>query len=189
MTVCGDGEYIIYTALAWRNKAFGSGLGFAWASDSNTYAVRESGSKIRVYRAFKERLNLVQPGYAVEDINGGNLLGVIGNGFVCFYDWDTGALVRRIEVEAKNVSARGLCDGKTRLPNASSPANPCSPFLRVFQIYWSGTGSLVAITSEDSFYVLRFDRDAYNEFLEAGNEMDDEGVEDAFELVAEIPEK
>ena len=25
VTVVGDGEYIIYTALAWRNKAFGIG--------------------------------------------------------------------------------------------------------------------------------------------------------------------
>ena len=23
VTVCGDGEYIVYTALAWRNKSFG----------------------------------------------------------------------------------------------------------------------------------------------------------------------
>lgn len=23
VTVCGDGEYVIYTALAWRNKSFG----------------------------------------------------------------------------------------------------------------------------------------------------------------------
>ena len=31
VTVVGDGEYIIYTALAWRNKAFGQGGSFAWA--------------------------------------------------------------------------------------------------------------------------------------------------------------
>lgn len=35
VVVCGDGEYIIYTALAWRNKSFGSALEFVWASDSN----------------------------------------------------------------------------------------------------------------------------------------------------------
>jgi len=37
VVVCGDGEYIIYTALAWRNKTFGSGLEFVWALDSNEY--------------------------------------------------------------------------------------------------------------------------------------------------------
>lgn len=40
VTVCGDGEYIIYTALAWRNKSFGSALEFVWGEDSNVYATR-----------------------------------------------------------------------------------------------------------------------------------------------------
>lgn len=35
VVVCGDGEYIIYTAVAWRNKSFGSALEFVWGSDSN----------------------------------------------------------------------------------------------------------------------------------------------------------
>jgi coatomer subunit beta' len=35
--VCGDGEFIIYTALSWRNKSFGSALEFVWALDSNEY--------------------------------------------------------------------------------------------------------------------------------------------------------
>lgn len=47
----------------------------------------------------------------------------------------------------------------------------------------------MTITSEDSYYVLRFDRDAYNERIEAGTDLGDEGVEEAFDLVAEIPEK
>ena len=54
VTVCGDGEYIIYTALAWRNKSFGAALDFGWSMDSNEFAVRESPSKIKVYNQFKE---------------------------------------------------------------------------------------------------------------------------------------
>ena len=57
------------------------------------------------------------------------------------------------------------------------------------QIIWSGTGTLVAICAEDSYYVLRFDRSAYEAKLEEGVEITDEGVEEAFELIAEIPEK
>ena len=57
------------------------------------------------------------------------------------------------------------------------------------QIFWSGTGELVAICSEDSYYILRFDRDAYIAKLEEGVEITDEGVEEAFELIAEIPER
>lgn len=48
MTVCGDGEYIIYTALAWRNRSFGSALEFVWSTDGE-YAVRESTSKIKIF--------------------------------------------------------------------------------------------------------------------------------------------
>ena len=59
----------------------------------------------------------------------------------------------------------------------------------MLQIYWSGSGTLVSITSEESYYILKFDRDAYNEKIDAGAELGDEGVEEAFELVAEISEK
>ena len=47
----------------------------------------------------------------------------------------------------------------------------------------------MTITSEDSYYVLRFDRDAYNAKAESGADLGDEGVEEAFDIVAEIPEK
>jgi coatomer subunit beta' len=159
VTVCGDGEYIIYTALAWRNKAFGSGTSFAWAGDSNTYAVQEGKSKIKVFRSFKERSGLIKSSgtWGVEGLHGGALLGARGSGFVMFWDWETGAVVRRIEVDATGVS-------------------------------WSPTGNLVAITSEDGFYVLKFDREAYTSRLDSGEIIGDEGVEEAFELVAEVTE-
>lgn len=48
VVVCGDGEYIIYTALAWRNRSFGSALEFVWSTDGE-YAVRESTSKIKLF--------------------------------------------------------------------------------------------------------------------------------------------
>lgn len=35
VVVCGDGEYIIYTAMALRNKSFGSAQEFVWAHDSS----------------------------------------------------------------------------------------------------------------------------------------------------------
>lgn len=46
----------------------------------------------------------------------------------------------------------------------------------------------MVITAEDSFYILRFDRDAYAAALDSGAEVGDEGVEEAFEMIAEIPE-
>ena len=47
VAVCGDGEYIIYTALAWRNKSYGSALSFVWGDDSNICATRDSSSSVR----------------------------------------------------------------------------------------------------------------------------------------------
>jgi coatomer subunit beta' len=100
--VCGDGEYIIYTALAWRNKSFGSALEVVWAHNGD-YATRDSSSKIRMYRDFKEH-HVLNLGYNIDAIYGGAMLGVRnGTDSVFFYDWDSGVAVRRIDVETKNV--------------------------------------------------------------------------------------
>ncbi len=106
VTVVGDGEYIVYTALAWRNKAFGNGSSFAWAGDSNTYAVLEGRTKVRVYKNFRERPGAPMKGagsWSLEGLHGGTLLGGRGSGFVVFWDWETGEVVRRIVVDAKDV--------------------------------------------------------------------------------------
>ena len=73
--------------------------------------------------------------------------------------------------------------------NVSSPVSCLELRLRYVQVVWSSTGTLVAIIAEDSFYVLSFDRDAYNARLDSGAEITDEGVEEAFNVIAEIPEK
>ena len=54
VVVCGDGEYIIYTALAWRNKSFGTAEEFVWSADSSMYAIREGNSRVKIFKNFKE---------------------------------------------------------------------------------------------------------------------------------------
>ncbi|TPX31203.1 hypothetical protein SmJEL517_g05420 [Synchytrium microbalum] len=157
VVVCGDGEYIIYTALAWRNKSFGNALEFVWAGDSNEYAIRESSSKVKLYKAFKEKTNVnIRPSYSAEGIFGGALLGIRSNAFLNFYDWETGACVRRVEVAAKNV-------------------------------VWSES-DLVAIITEDSFYVLKFNRMVFQQQLERKGvaSFGEEGLEEAFDFVSDI---
>ena len=39
----------------------------------------------------------------MERLHGGTLLGARGTGFVMFWDWESGEIVRRIVLEAKNV--------------------------------------------------------------------------------------
>ena len=55
-------------------------------------------------------------------------------------------------------------------------------------IKWSGGGDLVAIIGESSFYVLRYEREAVEAAVEAGAEMDEDGIEEAFELQTETSE-
>ena len=52
--MCGDGEYIIYTALALKNKSFGQAQEFIWSHDSSMYAIREGSSMIKIFKNFKE---------------------------------------------------------------------------------------------------------------------------------------
>jgi len=102
VVVCGDGEYIIYTALAWRNRSFGSALEFAWSSDGE-YAVRESTSRIKIFsKSFQERKS-IRPTFSVERVFGGVLLAMCTNDFICFYDWADCRLIRRIDVNVKNL--------------------------------------------------------------------------------------
>ncbi|CCJ28438.1 unnamed protein product [Pneumocystis jirovecii] len=157
VVVCGDGEYIIYTALAWRNKAFGSALNFVWAYNSNEYAIRESSTCIRVYRNFKERTNPFCCEFLTDGIYGGQLLGIKGHGFLAFYDWETYDFIRKIDVS----------------PN---------------EIYWSESGTLLTLSCDDIFYILKFNYDLYTNAIETGNISSEEGVEDAFEVIVDISE-
>jgi hypothetical protein len=42
------------------------------------------------------------------------------------------------------------------------------------------------VTSDDSYYILRYDSEALGQALASGEEIDDEGVEDAFDVLEEI---
>ncbi|KAF9685224.1 hypothetical protein SADUNF_Sadunf03G0032600 [Salix dunnii] len=157
VVVCGDGEYIIYTALAWRNRSFGSALEFVWSSDGE-YAIRESTSKIKIFSKNFQEKRSVRPTFSAERIHGGTLLAMCSNDFICFYDWAECRLIRRIDVTVKN-------------------------------LYWADSGDLVAIASDASFYILKYNRDIVSAYLDSGKPVDEQGVEDAFELLHETNER
>ncbi|PKA57196.1 Coatomer subunit beta'-1 [Apostasia shenzhenica] len=102
VVVCGDGEYIIYTALAWRNRSFGSALEFVWSSDGE-YAVRESTSRIKIFSKNFQEKKSIRPTFSAERIFGGTLLAMCSNDFICFYDWAECRLIRRIDVNVKSL--------------------------------------------------------------------------------------
>ncbi|KAI7838750.1 hypothetical protein COHA_007543 [Chlorella ohadii] len=194
VTVCGDGEYVIYTALAWRNKSFGQALEFVWGDDSNVYAVRESSNTIKIHRNFKEALTIrtgfvscwlsppfpcapsVSPPHAVKIHRNFKEALTIRTGFAA--EAIHGGQL--LGVRAQDfIAFYDWATGKVvrRIDVAARG------------VHWSEGGSLVAIAAESSFYMLEYDRDAAEAALSSGQELDEDGVEEAFELQAEIPEK
>ncbi|XP_020244249.1 coatomer subunit beta'-1-like isoform X2 [Asparagus officinalis] len=157
VVVCGDGEYIIYTALAWRNRSFGSALEVVWSSEGE-YAVRESTSRIKIFSKNFQEKRSIRPTFSAERIFGGALLAMCSNDFICFYDWAECRLIRRIDVNVKN-------------------------------LYWADSGDLLTIASDSSFYILKYNGDIVSSYLESGNSGDEQGVEDAFEMLHEINER
>ena len=106
VTIVGDGEYIIYTMLAWCKKSFGNGVSFAWNNNLNTYTVLENHIKLRLHKNFKERGGARMKGagsWTIEGLYVGPLLCATVTVFVLFWDWESGKIVMRIDVEAKNV--------------------------------------------------------------------------------------
>ncbi len=99
--MCGDGEYIIYTAIQLRNKSYGNAMEFVWSQDSSEYAVRD-GNMVKIFKNFKEKKTF-KPEAGAEGIFGGSLLGVRSYSGLTFYDWDTLSLIRRIEIVPKIV--------------------------------------------------------------------------------------
>lgn len=67
------------------------------------YAVRESSTRIKIFKNFKEK-KAFKPELGADGIFGGNLLGVRSSNSLSFYDWESLELVRRIEIVSKSVS-------------------------------------------------------------------------------------
>uniref|UniRef100_A0A667WYX8 Coatomer subunit beta' n=1 Tax=Myripristis murdjan TaxID=586833 RepID=A0A667WYX8_9TELE len=156
VVVCGDGEYIIYTAMALRNKSFGSAQEFVWAHDSSEYAIREGNSLVKIFKNFKEK-KAFKPDFGAEGIYGGFLLGVKSPSGLAFYDWDNAELIRRIEIQPKH-------------------------------IFWSDSGELVCIATDECFFVLRYMAERVGAAQESKEAISEDGIEDAFEVLGEIQE-
>ncbi|KAF6155114.1 hypothetical protein GIB67_009946 [Kingdonia uniflora] len=88
------------------------------------------------------------------------------------------------------VKELGSCD----LYPQSLRHNPNGRLIRridvnVKHLYWADSGDLVAIASDTSFYILKYNRDIVSSFLDSGIPADEQGVEDAFELLHETNER
>jgi len=157
ISVCGDGEFIIYTSQALRNKAFGQALDFTWSgSGTGDYAIRESISQVKTFKNFKENKTIRPAVASAEGIFGGHMLGVKGaESAVLFYEWDSGDFIRKIDV----------------CPNA---------------VYWSDAGNMVLLACDDTAYVLSHDAAHTATSLAMGKATAEDGVDGSFDLLYEI---
>ena len=152
IVVCGDGEYIIYTSQSLRNKAYGSALEFVWSS-LGTGDFAIRESSARV-RIFKN-----------------------------FKEHRT--------VELPMASADRIFGG-----NCLGVQGPdCivffdweqGEFIRKIdvapsQIFWNEVGDSLVLVCEDSYYVLKYDRDVVQAALAGDGVNPEEGVDGSFEL-------
>jgi len=157
VAVCGDGEFIIYTAQALRNKAFGQALDFVWSgSGTGDYAIRESTSRVKVFKNFKESQVIKPATSSAEGLFGGQMVGVKGgDSAVLFYDWESGEFVRKIDVCPK-------------------------------EVYWSDAGNMVLLACEDTAYVLSHNAQVTASAIAMGQISPEDGVDGSFELLYEI---
>lgn len=101
VAVVGDGDVIVYTSLAWRNRHFTAGEDCAWGPD-NLFAVLDASGNINMMQDFKHRYSI--SGQGVRRLFGyGDLLVAASDDFVVFYDWFKGSKVARIDVELRAV--------------------------------------------------------------------------------------
>ncbi|GFZ11808.1 coatomer, beta' subunit [Actinidia rufa] len=94
------------------------------------------------------------------------------------------------EIQTVNIKSVGadceVNDGE-RLPLAMKELGTCDLYPQ--NLYWADSGDLVAIASDTSFYMLKYNRDIVSTHLDSGRPVDEQGVEDAFELLYEINER
>jgi len=157
VAVCGDGEFIIYTSQALRNKAFGQALDFVWSgTGTGDYAIRESISRVKIFSNFKESKTIKPATSSSEGLFGGTLIGIKGgDSSVLFYDWDSGEFVRKIDVAPK-------------------------------EVYWSDSGNIVCIACDDQSYVLSYNAQATASAIAMGQVSAEDGIDGTFDLLYEI---
>lgn len=102
VVVAGDGEYIVYTARAWRNKDFGQAIEFVWSINENEYATRDASNAVRIAVDGKDRLR-IKVDFTIERMFGGAQLTLATTNAVFFYDWATGTVLRKIDAVPKRV--------------------------------------------------------------------------------------
>ncbi|KAH9261135.1 hypothetical protein BASA81_000839 [Batrachochytrium salamandrivorans] len=137
VVACGDGEYVVYTSQALRNKSFGQALDFGWSKRSpNDYCVRDQMNKIHLFNDFKETTTFTFANGSAEGLFGGHLVGVTNQDSITFFTWTGGKEVYKIDVCPK-------------------------------QVFWSEEGDHLCLACEESFFILSCNLEACESGLQS----------------------
>ena len=122
---------------------------------------------MKIFKNFKEKKSF-KPEFGAEGIFGGHLLGVTSSNSLSFYDWESLDLIRRIEISVKHVNLHTL--------------TPSHPHTLTLQVYWSESGELACVASDDSYYILRYHADTVQAATSTNQGIDEDGIEAAFDV-------
>lgn len=94
------------------------------------------------------------------------------------------------------LATSAVCTGQAQT-KALCCCPACMPLLQLVRridvtvrdVRWSDSGELVAILAESSFYILRYDSGAVEQAREEGTANEEDGIEEAFELLSEVTER
>lgn len=157
------GEFVIYTAmtLTSHQQGHGSAVEFVWNSTGNAFATRDYGSKVK---AFKMDVKEVKEQYAFHPAY--TVESIFGGQLLG---------VRSSEyIDFFDWTDRRFIRRIDVVPR---------------KVYWSESGELVVLACENTYYVLRYNKDLVTRFAEEGVDTPDEGIEGAFVLELEVDER
>jgi len=163
VAACGDGEYIIYTATRLRNMGYGAGLEFVWSTvATGDYAVRTSNSSITVSRNFPK--GKAQNTFA-PDCPADRIFGgaaLIVACPTCICAYDWASCKLIRQIDVA--------------PN---------------EVYWAESGDLCALSCDESYFILSFNRELVADTLaeRPANAPVGEGIDESFTPLHEIPDK
>ena len=133
--VQSEKAYAIYTTLTWRPKTFGAGISFAWGPEPGTFIVLETSSHLKFFRSFAES-DLLRFSSSVKAVHGGNssVFSVSAVDIMTFYSWESLQPVGSIAVAEE-----------------------------VQNVEWNTTGSMVALATKKSIYIMSYESSAHTD--------------------------
>lgn len=166
VAVFNNTDYIIYTQLAWRNKSFGSCQQFVWCHNSTSYATLLNG-KIKIFKNFKE-INSKSLLDTLIDNSPSYVEKIFGGALLGIYS--NNSLVF-LDWESFDLIRRIEVDPE--------------------KIIWNSENTLCAIIQSSETFILRYNSEKYEEYIQNNNEIEDneDGLEEAFDIHAQIQEQ